>query len=203
MKKAVFCGVLAFGLTPLFILSGIDWAWAKGSETWIWMQYLGLPAVFIGLITPIALPVWYYRKRGLGLTHVQRAKAAFYGFVMAWGASTMLKAFTNRLPREPFEALGSLDFSSSFRFGFLQGANLWESLIEGYPSGHTMTAFAMSVALFPFLQTRQAKRWALLYALYIGWGVSVTVHWLSDAVAGGLIGVSIGILISTYLKDKP
>jgi hypothetical protein len=45
-------------------------------------------------------------------------------------------------------------------------------------------------ALFP------QKRWlgaaAILYVLYIGVGVSTTIHWFSDFVAGALIGTAIG-----------
>ena len=43
------------------------------------------------------------------------------------------------------------------------------------------------------------KRWlkaiGLVYAIYICIGVSTTIHWLSDAVAGGLIGIAIGLTV--------
>ena len=44
------------------------------------------------------------------------------------------------------------------------------------------------------------KRWwlglmAILYAFYIGLGVSMTIHWYSDFVAGAIIGSVVGIVV--------
>jgi membrane-associated phospholipid phosphatase len=38
---------------------------------------------------------------------------------------------------------------------------------------------------------------AVTYALYIGIGVSMTIHWFSDFVAGALIGAIIGVVVGT------
>ena len=37
---------------------------------------------------------------------------------------------------------------------------------------------------------------ALTYAFYVGIGVSMTIHWFSDFVAGALIGTAIGIVVA-------
>jgi membrane-associated phospholipid phosphatase len=111
--------------------------------------------------------------------------------IIALIISTIYKAFTGRVPPEPFTSPGEVDFSLDFRFGLLNGG-----ILEGWPSGHTMIAFAMAVALRLFLPER---RWiglfCLVYAGYVGLGVSATIHWFSDAVAGGLIGVAIGLTV--------
>jgi hypothetical protein len=36
---------------------------------------------------------------------------------------------------------------------------------------------------------------AILYAFYVGLGVSITIHWLSDFVAGAIIGSIIGTVV--------
>jgi F0F1-type ATP synthase assembly protein I len=38
---------------------------------------------------------------------------------------------------------------------------------------------------------------AIAYALYVGIGVSMTIHWFSDFVAGAIIGTMIGTVVGT------
>ncbi|NUN99438.1 MAG: phosphatase PAP2 family protein [Saprospiraceae bacterium] len=197
MKKITIFTLLAAGSAVFLMFSGVDWWWARVSWQYLFLQYAGIPSVFIGIILPVALPLYFYLNRKNQPRYGLLAAVSFRAFLWAWGLSTLLKSFTNRVPREPFEDLGTTDFSQQFRFGFLQGNNLWESLIEGFPSGHTMTAFAMSYGILPFLTSRKSKIWAIVYAVYIGLGVSVTVHWLSDAVTGGLTGYMIGYFVAS------
>lgn len=203
MKKLTINILLAICCTILLIFSGIDWQWAKLSDQYRIIQYLGIPSVFIGMVVPVVLPLYFFVKRKSNVKNSMLSAVSFKAFLSAWAFSTFCKAFTNRLTREPFEDLGVTDFSQQFRFGFLQGENLWESLIEGFPSGHTMTAFAMSFAILPFLTSSKTRQMAIIYAVYIGLGVSVTVHWLSDALAGALIGIALGNIISARnIKQK-
>ena len=73
---------------------------------------------------------------------------------------------------------------------------------QGWPSSHTATAFAMSmalVALFP--KNKFVKYSAIIYAVYIGLGVSTTIHWFSDFVAGAILGTVIGLVVGkSFLK---
>jgi hypothetical protein len=43
------------------------------------------------------------------------------------------------------------------------------------------------------------QRWlgylAILNAFYIGFGVSITIHWFSDFVAGALVGTVVGLVV--------
>jgi membrane-associated phospholipid phosphatase len=83
------------------------------------------------------------------------------------------------------------DISQVFHFGFLRGG-----IVYGWPSGHTIIAFGMSVALFLLFPK---KGWigaaALLYAFYIGIGVSMTIHWFSDFVSGAILGTIVGTTV--------
>jgi hypothetical protein len=42
---------------------------------------------------------------------------------------------------------------------------------------------------------------AITYALYIGLGVSMTIHWFSDFSAGAVLGTAIGTVVGkSYLR---
>jgi hypothetical protein len=54
----------------------------------------------------------------------------------------------------------------------------------------------MAVAVFLLLPK---QRWvgivAIAYALYVGVGVSMTIHWFSDFVAGAIVGAVTGATV--------
>jgi membrane-associated phospholipid phosphatase len=103
----------------------------------------------------------------------------------------LYKAFTGRVHPPRFLTPAAVDISREFRFGFLRGGIFW-----GRPSSHTTIAFAMAVTLLTLYPENKIARYAaLLYALYIGFGVSVTIHWFSDFTAGAIFGTIIGIVV--------
>jgi len=78
-----------------------------------------------------------------------------------------------------------------FKFGLLRGGVFW-----GWPSSHTTIAFAMAVTVFRlFPKQRWLGYLAISYASYIGFGVSTTIHWFSDFIAGALIGTVVGMTV--------
>ena len=90
------------------------------------------------------------------------------------------------------------DLSHVFRFGFLRGGVFW-----GWPSSHTTIAFAMATTIFVFLpRQRVIGIVAIIYAFYVGLGVSVTIHWFSDFIAGAIIGTVIGIVVGNSFLPK-
>jgi membrane-associated phospholipid phosphatase len=98
------------------------------------------------------------------------------------------KALTGRA--HPSHVMGP-DISRTFRFGFLRGGVFW-----GWPSSHTTVAFAMAFAIWTLFPKQRALGWvAIAYAIYVGIGVSMTIHWLSDFVAGAIIGTLIGTVV--------
>ena len=92
-----------------------------------------------------------------------------------------------------------MNSSHGFQFGFLKGGVFW-----GWPSSHTTVAFAMAaclIALYP--KNRLLVFLAALYALYIGFSVSVSIHWLSEFVAGAIIGSVTGTVVGRSFGTKP
>jgi membrane-associated phospholipid phosphatase len=106
------------------------------------------------------------------------------------------KATTGRA--HPAHGVGA-DLSHIFKFGLLRGGVFW-----GWPSSHTTIAFAMAVTVFRlFPKQRWLGYLAISYAFYIGFGVSMTIHWLSDFVAGALIGTVVGVVVGTsFSRNK-
>jgi len=176
-------------LTAVLVVPGLDWQYfaaTRGAE----FRQLAWPAVRIGSRLPVLLPVLL-----LVLGYVSR-KVKFYWFagavvqavILGSFISSAYKAFTGRV--HPLHELGA-DISHNFRFGFWRGGVFW-----GWPSSHTTIAFAMGVTIFMMLpKQRWAGVLAVIYSLYVGLGVSVTIHWLSDFVAGAIIGSVIGVVV--------
>ncbi len=109
--------------------------------------------------------------------------------------TSVLKAFTGRVG--PQHNLEQNDYSKDFRFGFLRGG-----IYQGWPSSHTATAFAMATALIGLYPDNTAiKIGGLTYATLIGVGVSTNIHWLSDFVAGALIGYAIGTIVGNDFRN--
>ena len=155
------------------------------------------PAVPIGGLLPIVLPLALFavgafpRAQPIRPTAWAIAQAETIGGVIAAG----LKALTGRA--HPMHG-GIEDLTHVFHFGVLRGGVFW-----GWPSSHTTIAFAMAFAVFTTLPKR---RWigclAVAYALYAGIGVSMTIHWFSDFVAGAIIGSVVGIVVGrSFLPD--
>jgi membrane-associated phospholipid phosphatase len=59
---------------------------------------------------------------------------------------------------------------------------------------------ATVIALYPLRKKIAIS--AAVYALYIGLGVSVTIHWFSDFIAGAIIGTVIGLVVATSYRKR-
>ena len=202
---AIFSGrnliwhALAIVLTILIVMSGFDCSYylsTRGDS----IRALARPAIMLGSAAPIFGTLLLLiigevaRNRRIITTAWALGQAAILGYLI----SCCYKAFTGRIP-PPFRGFrmsamntGSLmDTSHGFQFGFLKGGVFW-----GWPSSHTTVTFAMAaclIALYP--KNKPLVFIALLYALYIGLGVSVTIHWFSEFAAGAIIGSVIGTIV--------
>ncbi len=198
---------LAIILTIAIVMSGGDWTYYRLTRAEIFSR-LALPAIMLGTFLPVLvtltiLIVGEIRKnRRLITTAWALGQAALLGYVI----SCCYKAFTGRIP-PPFHGFrmsaaneGSLvDSSHGFQFGFLKGGIFW-----GWPSSHTTVSFAMSACLIMLYPKNKLIIFlAAAYALYIGMGVSVTIHWLSEFVAGAIIGGLIGTVVGRSYATKP
>jgi membrane-associated phospholipid phosphatase len=197
---------LSIILTIMIVMSGGDWAYYRLTRGDIFLRF-ARPAILLGTFLPlvailVVLFVGEVRKKPKLITTAWAlGQAALLGYLISCG----YKAFTGRLP-PPFRGFrmsamheGSLvDSSHGFQFGFLKGGVFW-----GWPSSHTSVTFAMTgclILLWP--KNKALVACALLYAFYIGLGVSVTIHWFSEFAAGVIIGSVIGTVVGKSFKTK-
>lgn len=193
----IFYHLAAIVLTLILVTSGFDWVYFRSTRS-PELRTTMFPAVIVGQAAPMMLPL-FLLLIGVVLENAKTIRAACaigQAAFIGWFIASCYKAITGRngLPH----GIGT-DTSRVFRFGLLRHGIFW-----GWPSSHTAVAFAMAatvLALFP------GKRWfgaaAILYAFYIGVGVSMTIHWFSDFVAGALIGTAIGTTVGKCFSSCP
>ena len=188
---------LAVGITSIIVLSGFDWVYFRATRPF---PAFFVSAVILGWIVPIALPVVLYvagrvkKDRNTVWTAFSTAQAAILGLIICY----LYKAFTGR--PSPNSGLMPVDNSKKFRFGFLKA----KGIFPGWPSSHATIACSIAATvwiLYP--DSKTARYLALFYALFIGYGVSVSAHWFSDVIAGSIIGVVIGKTVGNSFKRLP
>ncbi|MGD0087519.1 MAG: phosphatase PAP2 family protein [Verrucomicrobiota bacterium] len=188
--------IIAILLTVILVMSGFDWRYFlvtrnPALRSWMW------PSVIIGGLLPIYLPLlllafgFLAKSTRTVLTGWAVAQAELLGALIV----IAYKAFTGRA--HPAHTVGA-DLSYVFHFGFLRGGVFW-----GWPSSHTTIAFAMAVTVF----TLHPKQWwlslaTILYAFYVGVGVSITIHWFSDFMAGAIVGSVIGTVVGKSFEGN-
>lgn len=195
---------LAIVLTIVIVRSGFDWSYYLSTRGDVFRLF-ARPAIMLGTLMPILLTLIILivgevgKNRRIITTAWALGQAALLGYFI----SCCYKAFTGRIP-PPFRGFrmsaannGSLiDSSHGFQFGFLKGGVFW-----GWPSSHTTVTFAMTICLITlYPKNKVFVFFALLYAFYIGLGVSVTIHWFSEFVAGVVIGSVIGMVVGRSFK---
>jgi membrane-associated phospholipid phosphatase len=188
--------LIAIALTLILVTSGFDWMYFRSTrspELRTWM----FPAVIAGQLLPMMLPL-FLLLIGIVLENAKAIRAAWaigQAAFIGWFIASCYKALTGRDPLP--HGIGH-DTSRVFRFGLLRHGIFW-----GWPSSHTAVAFAMALTvLVMFPQKPLLRAAAALYALYIGVGVSMTIHWFSDFVAGALIGTAIGITVGKSFSPQ-
>jgi len=194
--RMLFWHLLAIGLTFFCVNSGFDWFYftsTRDPQLRDWMH----PSAPIGGLVPFALPLilivsgFIVSHARMTLTGWALGQAALIGSLL----SSAYKAFTGRVHPEHFSGA---DLSHDFRFGFLRGGVFW-----GWPSSHTTIAFAMAATVFTLYPKHRWLGWtAMAYALYIGFGVSMTIHWFSDFVAGAILGTVVGVVVGQSFSNR-
>ncbi len=194
------------GLRILFLVGAIIATYALVVSTLDWSYFLAVrdpvlnkmffPAIIIGGFIPVSLPLflvvvgYLFERPRVAVTGWALGQAALIGSLV----SSTLKAFTGRV--QPNLTNLAEDSSRVFQFGFWEHGIFW-----GWPSSHTTIAFAMAltlVLLFP--KKRHIAFYAVIYAFYIGIGVSLSIHWLSEFVAGAFIGTAIGLAVGASFR---
>ena len=183
--------IAAIALTYLFVANGLDWYYFSHTRGAV-LAPLFFPAVILGAVLPILLPLFLLidGRKSRARIGWMLAQAALIGSIV----SSLYKALTGRMQPNVYDTVNNI--STSFDFGFLNHGIFW-----GWPSSHTTIAFAMVFALIHlFPKNKIFVAFSLLYALYIGIGVSLSIHWLSDFAAGAIMGTLIGITVGKSFK---
>jgi len=192
--------LIAITLTYILVRSGFDWWYFEATRSST-LLLLTLPAAVIGFFVPIILPValYIFGEFWRDVKIKNSGSAVAQAGIIAWLVSSTYKAFTGRIQPEFITHTSTLDISREFNFGFFQHGIFW-----GWPSSHTAVAFAGTVALVLLYPHKKIMRsLALLYAIYIGLAVSVSIHWFSDFVAGAIIGTVVGYIVAKSFKSEP
>lgn len=189
---------LAIVLTIVCVLSGLDWEYFLATRTGFF-QNLAMPAALAGMLVPIIVPV-AIALRGLVTGEralIAKAEVAAAAEAAAWIVAAIYKALTGRI-QPPWHGAPSIDNSHAFHFGFWEHGIFW-----GWPSSHTIVAVAMTVALWYLFPRRDLHAIAVLYAACIALGVSVSIHWFSDALAAGIFGTLVGMGTVQIISTRP
>jgi len=192
--------LLVIALTYVFVVSGFDWFYFQATRSAA-LQVFFWPAVLAGAFIPLFGILLFYlissagKNAKLAGTALALGQAALLGLLV----SDFYKFFTGRPgPPDVFGSVAAIDMTHIFHFGILRGG-----VFFGWPSSHTTVAFAMAVTLATlFPKNKLVKLIALVYAFYVGIGVSMTIHWFSDFAAGAIFGSIVGIVVGKSYRDR-
>jgi hypothetical protein len=191
---------LAIVLTYIIVASDFDWDFFISAQETV-LRTLLFPAIRLGMILPVVVPL-ILLAIGIQRKDLKIKNTAFalgQAAILGLAVSSFYKAFTGRIPPPHFFSHGTLvDTSHGFQFGFLRGGMFW-----GWPSSHTTVAFAMAVAHWKLYPENKLVRYAaILYAFYVGIGVSIRIQWFSEFVAGAIIGSVIGAVVGKSFHHR-
>jgi membrane-associated phospholipid phosphatase len=192
--------LVMIGLTYLLVVSDFDW-WYFESTRSVIIRDIALPAAPIGFLLPISIPfiIYFIGKKEGDRRMMNAASATAQAGMIAALLTAVYKAFTGRLqPQLVAHPPITVDISNAFNFGFLKHGIFW-----GWPSSHTAVAFAMAITLALLYRNKKALVYSLvIYALYIGLAVSVTIHWFSDFVAGAILGTVVAFVVAKSFHER-
>lgn len=151
---------------------------------WAWLTFLGNGWGLFALTFPLLLIAPRLLTAGI-----------FAGAITALASFSLKRTFD--LPR-PESVLNSESF---YHFG-------GPLLSKAFPSGHTLTAFAIASALYFACDQSKRIKMSLLFIVASLVGLSrigVGAHWLSDVLAGAGIGIwcgMIGAILAQYVPEN-
>ncbi|MEX0919290.1 MAG: phosphatase PAP2 family protein [Parcubacteria group bacterium] len=188
--------LVAITATYVLVVSGFDWFYFTFTQTSFLVPIL-YPAIGLGGILPILVPLVLYTLGEIGkmskisLAGLALGQAAILGSLV----SSVYKTLTGRIQPNLMNTV--VDTSNSFQFGFWEHGIFW-----GWPSSHTTIAFAMALTLMSLYRNNKTVFYSsLAYAFYIGIGISTSIHWFSDFLAGALIGTAIGLAVGKSFRS--
>ena len=196
-KKNLIWHFLAIVSTYIIVISNFDWIYYKffTNNQFFYFSFL---AATIGGLLPIFLPITILI---LGKIH-KNQKTLNIGFAIGQAVligsfvSSFYKFLTGRAHPDFFNISG-INISHSFNLGF------FNDVFWGWPSSHTTIAFAMVFCLWQlFPKNKTLKIVSLIYALYIGIGMTFIAHWFSDFTSGIIFGTLIGTVVGKAFRKR-
>jgi membrane-associated phospholipid phosphatase len=198
-KNLLYSITYNYGLN--FALSGLEtYGMIRGGLDWKYYQLVygnralanyGMAANITGYSVPVVLPIIVYVfGRQKEDTKLQVLGAALgQTTIIATGMNMVLKGITNRRQAGIYDLdPQTTDYSDDFSFDFFT-----RGVIDGWPSGHTMNAVAAAATISEiYKDTTWVKIVAYSYATILSLGMTVCDHWVSDIIAGWLLGYAIG-----------
>jgi membrane-associated phospholipid phosphatase len=185
--------------TMIMVNTDADYTVYRQFKSWTRTRPYFFPSLITGtscwLI--IAAPLFCYGYFRPNTEALGGAYAIFQSTLISIVYATLLKALTGRPAPEEKWYLNMRKESREFRFGFLRGG-----IFYGWPGGHVMITTATVASLVWYYPD---KWWisipgALLVA-YTMIGVTVhNGHWMSDNIAGLLMGYAIGSTVGRSFR---
>lgn len=189
--------------TWAFIETGLDWKWRTIAYNNPWLSGSGIPALYIGYAVPGIAPLAVYLAgRFFNDTKLQiTGMALTQTLFLTLGVQAVLKMSSGRaLPG----IITGLDHTRSSRTDDFSGEFTLFNMncIGGWPSSHTANAFSAAAVIAELYHDKPAvKIGVFTYAVLMGLGISVSVHWASDVFAGALIGYAIGKTVGKSYRN--
>ena len=188
--KNLYAHISAYILTYLLVISGLDWKYFLIMNN-LAPRYILFSADILGYIFPFLLIVFLftYGKINKKTHYINLSFILIKTVVTAFLVALLYKSFTGRISPPDHGIL--IDTSNQWNFGFMD-----YSVLGGWPSTHAMVMFAIASSLVT-LYPKSYLLHVLIYilALYVGIGVSIEFHWLSELLSGIIIGTIIGITV--------
>jgi len=190
--KNLLWHVLAIGVTAVLVLSGADWQFFEATrlEILYWpIMIAGIGGFFMPVLVPLGMYLWGEFAHRPFL--MMKGAAVGRAVIIAYVVSIIYKALTGREEPEFLTTFSLVDNSRAFDFGFLEYGVFW-----GWPSSHAAVAFALSFTLIFLTRSLLVRIPAAVYAIFIGFGAAVGFHWLSDVLAGAILGLLVATVVS-------
>lgn len=182
--------------------------WAAAAVAIVFCDKVPLQIAFNSLHTPFQNDVWL-AVTALGgsvfcicvlltgtLFSYRYMVSGIVSILIAMGITTLLK-YAIEMPRPSVELaqaglLGGMDL--------VEGYSLRETL--SFPSGHTTAAFCLFTTLALFAR----RNWVKVVLFLIAFGVAYSriylmQHFLSDVLAGSVIGTATAVAVYAYVRD--
>jgi hypothetical protein len=177
--------------TYTMIKSGLDWKYYQmvyGNRA---LANYGITVNTIGYATPAIFPIVAYsygrinKNEKLQILGCALAQTS----IMATGMNILLKGLTSRRQAGIYDLdPQTTDYSDDFQLAFF-----FRGVVDGWPSGHTMNIVAAAATVSEiYKDNTRVKIVAYTCAAITSIGMTFCDHWVSDVIAGWLIGYAIG-----------